>query len=696
MKSMSKYPMQMALGACLAVSLSSPLFAEDAELPDTSAWVCKFCVATYGWSGDIDVGAVGASNWSPKFGDYRGFDDDGVYLDLGGYGGYLNENGYYMDVAARNLGLDSRAVDARGGKQGAFEWRLDYSEIPRYMGYDTVTPYSGVGSDRLTLPDGWKMSTSDPSDFVPLPIDLERKTLGLGLSFGLGSAWDFDVDYERQDKEGLKAFSGGTFISNASTFPAPVDYQTDRMTAGIGFNSRFGQLRLEFTASDFDNGYSSLTWDSPLPIGWGDEIAQSALAPDNKYHMFSLSGAFRLTNHLRITAKVSSGVAEQNDPFLAYSINPAFADRALPRESLDGELETSMFNVFGRIYWSVNDWFNISATYKTSERDNNTPVDYYLPVLQEIFARPARTNRPYGYERDHGAIEFRFRALGHLRVNAGVRRDTIERTYQAVEKSDEDTIWGEIQFAPWAWLDARFKMDESTRTPSDYVPVGGYERAENPLMRKFNLAERDRERITAELDLMPTEDFNLSISYYTTDDSYKTSVLGLQESEESSLNLDASYALGAETSLYAFYSDETIDATMAGAESFAAAPWMAVTKDSIETWGMGLSGRLSDRLTYGIDYVKSEASGDIRTDSGAGEAPFPTLTTELRNLRAYVDFQVTERWALGLDAYSEEYDSQDWYVDGIGPTDINGILGLGAVSPDYTVNVIRLLARFKL
>ena len=696
MKRNHTYTMQLALGACLALSFSGAASAEDTSAPDTSAWVCKFCEVPEGWFGQLDFGLIYLDDWSPKFGDYRGFDDDGLFIGADGNAAYRSADGFYLDLAARDLGLDSRALDIRGGKQGAYEVRLDYSEIPRYLGNGTVTPYDGVGSDTLTLPNGWSFAQAGPGDFAPLALDTERKTLALGLDFGLGRAWDFDVEYERQDKDGVKAFSGAAFILNASVFPAPVDYTTDRFTAGVEFNGRMAQVRFEFTGSDFDNGYNSVTWDSPIPLGYGDEVAQSALEPDNKYHLISLTGAFNITRNLRATAKVSTGTMEQDDPFLAYSIAPMYADRALPREALNGELETSMFNLLGRVYWRVTDRFNITAAWKSNERDNQTPVDIYTPVILEIFPRGPRSNRPYGYEREQGRVDFRFRAFGSVRVNAGVKRDTLKRTYQSVEKTEENTVWGDVEFAPWAWLDARFRFENSTRTPSGFVDVDYYERPENPLMRKFNLAERDRQRLTAELDLMPIEALGITFSYYTTDDEYTDSVLGLQDSEERSFNLDANYALSEETTLYAFYADESIDARMAGAESLTASPWTANTEDSFETWGLGISGRINDRMTYGFDYLNSDSDGAILTDSGAGEPPFPVLTTELRYTRIYLDFQVNERWSLGLDAYNEKYDTADWYVDGIGPTHVSGILSLGGTSPDYSVNVVRVVARIRL
>ena len=57
-----------------------------------------------------------------------------------------------------------------------------------------------------------------------------------------------------------------------------------------------------------------------------------------------------------------------------------------------------------------------------------------------------------------------------------------------------------------------------------------------------------------------------------------------------------------------------------------------------------------------------------------------------------MQYQFNKRWGLGLDAYREDYDTSDWTVDGVGPFDINGVLTMGDTSPDYSVNVVRLMA----
>ena len=67
----------------------------------------------------------------------------------------------------------------------------------------------------------------------------------------------------------------------------------------------------------------------------------------------------------------------------------------------------------------------------------------------------------------------------------------------------------------------------------------------------------------------------------------------------------------------------------------------------------------------------------------------------MTNFRVYMNYDVNERWGWGLDAYREQYNSSDWYDDGLGPLDVASLLTLGAESPNYDVLVVRMVARFK-
>jgi MtrB/PioB family decaheme-associated outer membrane protein len=689
MKQSFRKHLLVAAGAGILLSLHGGAMADEAPAaPDTSNWVCKLCLVTNGWWGEWNLGTIYVDDATPKFADYRGLDDDGWYLEASGFSRYLNEKGYYVDIFGRDLGLDSRAVDLRGGMQGRYEWRASYSEIPRYMGNGTVTPYEGVGTNQLTLPD-------NPT-FVPARLENKRKTWSAGLTVKMGSAWKFDADVERQSKDGTRAFTSSVFGMNGVHFPGPVDYTTDLLSAGLEFSGSRGQLRLEFAASEFDNGYDSVTLENPFAGGRGDGLVRNALAPDNKYRQLSLAGSLRVSERIRLSGKASVGEMEQNVQFLPYSINPKFDYLELPRSSLDGQVDTSLLNLAGRAYLRLANRLDVNAEYKINERDNKTPVDVFDPVLQEMAILGPVTNRPYGYDRKQGKVWLRWRPTHSLRLNVGAKRDELERTYQDVLETVERSYWAEIGVPTLAsWAGARLKYEQLKRDARGFEEQGNYFRAENPLMRKFNMADRDRKRATLQFDLMPTERVGIALSYYVTDDEYRNSVLGLQTSKETSLSLDFNFVVNKETNFYAFVTQDDIEADMAGAYSPTADPWRSLSDDEILTWGMGISGSFSKQVRYGVDYVNSDSDSKIWTDSGAGEAPFPVLTTELSNLRIYLKYQLNDRWGLTMDAYRENYDSSSWYIDGLGPLDIPSILTMGEDSPEYNASVIRLFASLK-
>jgi len=688
MKHRSTQSLLTTLVALLVPVLASPLPADEAaETPDTSGWVCKLCPISNGWFGDWDLGLIYVDDPTPKFADYRGMLDHDFYLEASGESHYRNGEGYYFDVTGRNLGLSNRMLDMRGGKRGAWEARASYQEIPRYLGYGTLTPYNGVGTDQLTLPGDWKTQPMEPA-----ALKSKRKTYGAGFTARFGGAWNLQADYQRQDRSGTAAFGGGVFAVNGAWFPAPLDTTTDIVDAGIEYNANRGQLHLQFMGSEFNNDNLSVTWDNPFATGWGDEVSRSALAPDNSYYQVSLAGAYRFSPRFRVSGKASTGEARQDVPFLPYSIDPEYEDLALPRANLDGKLETSMYNLSGRVYLVLADRLDLTASYKADERDNKTPVDLYTPVIMEVWPAGPRSNRPYSYDRSQGRVELRWRPTALTRLNGGFERDTLKRTYQSIRKADEDSWWGEIQFAPWAWLDTRLKYERLDRDTSEYEQQGDFDRAENPLMRKFNMADRERDRGTVEIDLFPIERLGINLSYYVTDDDYDQSIVGLTTAKESSINLEVNYAFAKSSVFYGFFGKEKIKSEMSGAAAPEADLWDAFTDDEIQTWGLGLNGKINTKWSYGFDYVNSKSDGEIDVDGGSGALPFPVLKTSLTNARVYLKYKLNQRWGFGLDAYREQYDTADWFIDGYGPLDIGGLLTLGDISPDYDVYVVRLMA----
>ena len=109
--------------------------------PDVSGWPCRFCQFESGSSGWVEPRLGYLSGDSFRFGDYTGLEDQGLFLDLGGAWRYRGEDGgaEAWDVHAERLGLDSRAIGVRGGRQGTYRVSLGYEALPHLVAADSRT-----------------------------------------------------------------------------------------------------------------------------------------------------------------------------------------------------------------------------------------------------------------------------------------------------------------------------------------------------------------------------------------------------------------------------------------------------------------------------------------------------------------------------------------------------------------------------
>ncbi len=676
----------------MVLSAYSPVaHSEDAEKSEPEIYDCKQCVKYTGWLGTLDFGLGYVNKDSLRFGDYRGLEKEGVYVALDGAMHYRNLAGKYVDIYAHNLDYDSRQLEVRTGKRSKYELRFGWQEIPKYRGYGAQTPFIGSGKDYLTLPADWVRAnttsgmTALQDSLVAAPLKTQRKVLDAGATIKFAKDLAYRIDYQRQEKSGTRPMSAGMYFSNASIMPAPVNFTTDIFDMDLTWSGKKAQVQAGFMSSQFDNGYNSLTWQNPFRSQPVHDTFRAALEPDNKYYQYSLSGAYAFTPRIKISGKAASGRIKQNDPFLPYTINPLYSDTPLPRESLDGRLDLSTYNLSGKLYIRLNNKLSFTARGKWDERDNKTPVDLYTPVVTDLLPVQPRYNSPYSYKRELYSADVRYRAHRVIRLGGGMRQENIDRTLQAIDRSEETTWWGQVKISPMYQAELRFKLESAEREVSDYQQPDDGRAMDNPLMRKFNMADRDRDRMLVELDLMPTESLGINLSYIQAQSDYENSPLGLQSSDDDSYSVNLNYALGSKLNIYGFYTYDDIEAEMLSVNGAGAEPWNANTRDRVDTYGLGMSSVISERSSLGIDYVSSVAKGDISVQTINLEAPFDTLKTNLKNLKIHFDFKINDHWGYKLYAEQEEYSSTDWAIDGIGVDGINSILTMGEVSPNYKV-----------
>jgi MtrB/PioB family decaheme-associated outer membrane protein len=376
---------------------------------------------------------------------------------------------------------------------------------------------------------------------------------------------------------------------------------------------------------------------------------------------------------------------KQNDPFLPYTINPKYSDLPLPRESLDGKVDINTYNFAGKLFARMSNRLSFTARGKWDKRDNKTPVDLYIPVATDLVPVTARYNRPYSYKRQKYSADLRYRLDPRVSLSGGARWHNVDRTLQRVERTKESTWWAQARVNPTFNTEFRFRGEWSDRDISDYLQLDDGGSVDHPLFRKFNMADRDRDRILVEFDYMPLDAFSISLAYIHAKSKYKESVLGLQESLDESYSVNLNYAISSDINVFGFYNLDYLDADILNTSGGNATPWNGVTQDRFETYGIGLSAAINEKSSLGVDYVHAGSTGRISVTTAADEPPFDNLETKLKSLKLHYDYDFSDSWGCKLYLEWEEYDARDWAIDGLGVDGINSVLSMGEQSPDYSI-----------
>jgi MtrB/PioB family decaheme-associated outer membrane protein len=674
--------------------------AQDTEAPainapDISQWVCEYCAFEEGWRGDIELGLGNVAEDSFKFGEYNGLNEEGAYLIGDAYAVYRGEEAGYLELSAEDIGLDSRSLRIDGGRQGGYDLFLSYDEIPHFVSDSASTVYRGTGGDRLSLPAGWVRAGSTAamteldSSLREVDLETQRKRLGAGIRISTESPWSFRVNVHRDEKDGNK-LSGGAFFFNSAQLVEPVEYVTDEIEASVSYSRKRWQASLAYYGSTFSNENESLVFENPYnAIVPGADEGELALPPDNEFHQLSIAAAYQISERNHIGIEYAVGLMEQDEKLLQATLNPLLVVPALPADSADAEIETTNARL-KFVSRALDDWL-LSATYSIDERDNKTPQLMYDWVTTDAFVAAQRTNLPYSYTRETLQLKADFDYAPGNRLGVGYDMDERERTFQEVDDTSEDTLWGSIRVRNIDNLFLEFRIASSQRDASASEVVAEIDPPQNPLMTKYNLADRDRKSISMQATFLPHPDYTVGISLDHALDDYDDSEIGLTDSRDDSINIDFTSLLSETTVLNAYAGRQQISSSQAGSQTFAEPDWFADINDRFDIIGIGISHALMEgRLNIGADLSRSYSRGEIEIDSAVAGEPFPDLTTELDSLKLYLDYRIDENLTLQAAYWHEEYDSRDWALEDVDPDTVGNFLAFGEQSPSYDNDVVKL------
>jgi MtrB/PioB family decaheme-associated outer membrane protein len=517
----------------------------------------------------------------------------------------------------------------------------------------------------------------------------------VGASWNRSSKWEYALNFRHDTREGNILRTGGAFFVNTAQLVEPVDYVTDQVDASASYTGKKFQLKLAYYGSKFRNENHALTWQDPYTAINGETLGQLALPPDNQFHQVSASAGYQISDRTRASADIAFGRMTQNDSFLASTQNATLAVAALPGASLNARAATLDANL--KLSSAVTDRLRLNAAYVHNDRDNQTPQAVYPSVATDMFVGLPRTNQPYSFKQDKFKLSADYRASARLRGSIGADFDAHERTYQEIEKTRENTAWGKLGSRITDKIDLTFKLAHGERRNQGSIQWNpAITPAENPLLRRFNMANRTRETVGLRADIALAENVNLGLGLDSSEDKYKDSSIGLTSGKDLNLNGDVSMVLTERTSLHFFANRQEIKSKQAGSQIFSGPDWSADNKDTIDTFGLGVKhAAIKDKLDIGADYGITRSRSEINVNTGASNGAFPHISANLDSLKLYATYRMKENMSLQAGYWYERYDSQDWMLDGVAPATIPNALTLGLQAPQYHVNVVRLSVRYK-
>jgi len=672
---------------------------------DTSQWKCTSCPYPKGstTTGSVDAGAGYVTDSSQKFGDYTGLDRKGGFVVLDGSVSRRGDDGYWFDLSAADLGLDSRRLSGQGGREGVYSLDIGYAEIPRHLTEGAATPFRGVGSSVLTLPASFPAADTGSmplgSTLRPIDIGYNYKRLDLGGTLIAGENWSARLSFRHDERDGIKPMSG-SFFSTASQLVAPVNEKTDQVELSFAYATRGLQATVSYQFSAFRNDNAGITWANPFfPVTPGATTGQLALAPDNNFQQLRGTIGYDISPTIRVSADAAFGRMTQDAGYLAATLNPILAPivPSLPVQSLDGQVDT--FNAGVKLTAAPMPGLRLSASYDHDNRDNRTPINSYPVVTTDMFLQPTtRNNTPFGYTTDKFKVNADYLGglPGNMRLTGGFDRDYGARTYQEVSQTVETTFWGKVAAQPAEGVATWLKLAHSWRDNSTYGTSIWFGYPENPLLRKFYLADRLRNSIEGHLDYAISEKVSLGVSADYANDDYEHSEVGLTSAKSANLAFELSVAFSETTSGHGFLQGQWIRSQQNGSQAFAGPDWTGRVKDEFNTLGFGIKHvAIPDKLDIGADLSFSRSRSDTSVDNATDAPPFPTAKTSVDSVKLYGIYKLKDDVSIVGSYQYEHYDSQDWRLDGIAPATVSNLLSLGAQSPSYSLSVFRVALRYR-
>lgn len=694
--------------------------------------------------GSIDFGVRGTSvRGEPAR--YERYRDLGDGLFLGALRLNREANGWFLNMGADNVGRRDQRFDGEFVRPGKFKGYAMWDQIPMLMSRTTKTLFGEDLDDPqavLTIADALQSQVqATPASILQIfnsnargfAIESRRYRGSGGFQYMATPELTLRSDVQYTDRQGTLPYSGSFGHGSLVEIPAPIQHRLTDFDANAEYSRGPMMLRAGYTGSFFHNEATTVTYDNPFrltDIAGTTSRGRNSLPPSNSFYSVNGMASVKMPGRSRATAYVSMGqLRDAGAPLMPQTINSANATAPLERDRVNGEARTSAVNL--TFVSRPTRYADLNVRYRSYDYDNRTPA---FSMTQRVsydnapsaLATPVHTEA-FGVERQTFDADFRVTALRFATAGIGFSRLQEGRTHRIFESTTDNVVRVIFDSVGKGWFSLRTKFEHAERRGKG-IEQGELDLAainEQPGMRHFDVAPRDRNRVTVLGSIAPNGVLSFNASVAAGKDDYRLelpqtktppdSLFGLRDNmhQVATVGLDA--VPSDDVTFGASYSFEHYNAL---SRSRQAAPGVQFT-DPTRNWSTEGSDHVhSVILTAGVNKIADKVNLQFSYDFNRARAVYeymagavanrtlpeeivlttslptptglPTVKSDLGRGTVDLMYELTSHVGVGVSWWYEQYRVADFTLDAeANPELVRGqAVLLGYLYRPYTANTV--------
>ncbi len=620
---------------------------------------------------------------------------------------------WQADIKADHVGYRDQRYEGSLNAYGKVKVKFEWDQIPLFFSTDTATPYTQASPGVLQISDAVQGGTLATVVGVATPFDLQlrRDIANFALTYEATKSLDLNVTFKNTNKSGQQPW-GATFgFSNAVEVPLPIDHRTTDVGSSVEWHHGSGLVQAGYDGSFFRNRISTLTWDNPrvaVDSTSGAAAGRMAVWPNSDMNAVHVTGSIGLPMRSRATAFVSVANWSQNDPLIPFSNNSALPVIPLDRPTAEVKAIVTTMNYDFTTRPTSALWVN--ARFRRYDFNNQTPeflVAQTVTYDQSVSTLPVPGTEPFGSVRNTFDADASFTpaAVPHAAFRVGYTGESVDRAFRTFETTRENTIRASIDSTGWQWVTVRGVYEHAKRTGSGLDQEALDTIGEQVSLRQFDISDRDSDRVSAIVQVMPTGNLSFSGTASLGREHRPDAEFGLQSNDNHTVAFGVDFVPSDAVSLGAEYSYEHY-ATLQRSRQANPPPspqfedptrdWTTDAADVAHTFTasadlLKLAPKTDIRFAYDYSHASSTYVYGLTPDTTLGPiTQLPPVVNGLMRATTEVEYRLSRHVAIGVAHWFDRYTVEDFAFspETLSQLDQPSFLILGYLYRPYTANTV--------